>query len=113
MSDEQIMPGPKGLICPMHRKSMRDVCETCPLWRRLYGRDPQTGDLIDEWNCTLAWLPNLLIENAKESRETAAAVESFRNETVARQDAATERARQILQRQGPPAMKTIEVNNGS
>jgi len=107
------MPGPKGLICPMHRKSMRDVCETCPLWRRLYGRDPQTGDLIDEWNCTLAWLPKLLIENAKESRETAAAVESFRNETVKRQDAATQRAAQILNQRAMPAIKTIEVNNGT
>jgi ribosomal silencing factor RsfS len=30
----------------------------------------------------LAWMPMLLIENAQQSRQTGAAVESFRNEMV-------------------------------
>ena len=30
----------------------------------------------------MAWLPVLLIENAQQSRQTGAAVESFRNEMV-------------------------------
>ncbi len=36
----------------------------------------------------MAWLPVLLIENAQQSRQTGAAVESFRNE-VARNTAPT------------------------
>ena len=46
------------------------------------GKDPQTGDLIDEWGCAISWTPILLVENAQASRETGAAIESFRNEVV-------------------------------
>ena len=49
---------------------------------QLRGNHPQTGQEIDEWGCTIAWTPLLLIENAKLQRETGAAVESFRNEMV-------------------------------
>ena len=34
----------------------------------------------------MAWLPTLLIENAQQSRQTGAAVESFRNEMVKSND---------------------------
>lgn len=41
-----------------------------------------TGQDVDEWGCSIAWLPHLLIENANQTREAGAAIESFRNETV-------------------------------
>jgi len=41
-----------------------------------------TGKEIDEWGCSIAWLPHLLIENAGQVRQGAAATESFRNEMV-------------------------------
>ena len=41
-----------------------------------------TGEDVDEWGCAVAWLPMLLVENASQSRQTGAAVESFRNEMV-------------------------------
>lgn len=44
------------------------------------GTNPQTGVQVSEWGCAVEWLPVLLIENAKEVRQTAAAVESARNE---------------------------------
>jgi hypothetical protein len=37
---------------------------------------------MDEWGCAMSWMPILLIENAQMSRQTGAAVESFRNEMV-------------------------------
>lgn len=46
------------------------------------GRNPNTGEDIDEWGCSITWLPLLLVENAQMSRQTGAAVESFRNEMV-------------------------------
>lgn len=80
----QIPLGPPNLVCPLHRKAMVKVCHKCPLWVMVRGKDPQSEKEIDEWNCSLSWLPTLLIENAQMSRQTGAAVESFRNEVVIR-----------------------------
>ena len=52
------------------------------------GEHPQTGVEVDEWGCAIAWMPVLMINAAKEQRQTAAAVESFRN-VVARAGSAT------------------------
>ena len=34
--------------------------------------------------CRISWVPTLLIENSQQQRQTGAAVESFRNETLKR-----------------------------
>lgn len=49
---------------------------------QIRGTDPNTGEDVDDWGCSMAWLPKLMIENAIQSRQTGAAVESFRNEMV-------------------------------
>lgn len=85
MSKRQIPIGPDRLVCPLHKKYMSKVCHTCPLWVLIRGKDPQSEQEVDQWNCSLSWLPMLLIENAQQSRQTGAAVESFRNEVVKRQ----------------------------
>ncbi len=58
----------------------------CRLWVRVTGTDPQTGQPVDHWGCADAWAPRLQIDNtitvAREARQTAAAVESLRNEMV-------------------------------
>jgi hypothetical protein len=41
-----------------------------------------TGNQVDEFQCAIAWMPMLLIENSGQQRQTGAAVESFRNEMV-------------------------------
>jgi hypothetical protein len=48
----------------------------------LRGNNPNTGEPVDEWGCAIAWLPILTIENSQQQRQTGAAIESFRNETV-------------------------------
>jgi hypothetical protein len=50
---------------------------------KLAGQNPTTGEQIDEQGCAMAWMPVLLVENARTMRGTSAAVESFRNEMVA------------------------------
>jgi len=45
-------------------------------------QNPITQEVQEESRCAIAWLPQLLIEGAKESRQTGAAVESFRNAMV-------------------------------
>jgi hypothetical protein len=67
-------------ICPLYREPCKEL--ECSWFTQLRGLHPQTGKEIDEWGCAIAWLPVLLIENAKEARQGAAAVESFRNEMV-------------------------------
>lgn len=54
----------------------------CAWFIQLRGTDPNSGKDIDEWGCAVAFTPTLLIENALQSRQTGAAVESFRNEMV-------------------------------
>jgi hypothetical protein len=55
----------------------------CAWFIQLRGANPNTGQEIDEWGCAIAWQPILMIENSQQQRQTAAAVESFRNEMVA------------------------------
>lgn len=55
---------------------------SCAWFMKVTGNNPQTGQEIDEWGCSMAWIPILLIENSQQQRQTGAAVESFRNEMV-------------------------------
>ena len=73
----QIKP---GKFCPLIKKDC--VGLECNWFIQVRGMNPNTGQEIDEWGCSIAWLPHLLIENAKETRQGAAATESFRNEMV-------------------------------
>jgi len=54
----------------------------CAWFIQLRGTNPNTGSEIDEWGCSMAWVPILLVENSQQQRQTGAAVESFRNEMV-------------------------------
>jgi hypothetical protein len=54
----------------------------CAWFTQLRGNNPNTGEPVDEWGCAIAWLPILTIENSQQQRQTGAAIESFRNETV-------------------------------
>ena len=71
-------------ICPFLKKKC--IEHDCQLYTQLQGTNPNSGQPIDEWGCAVAWLPILLIEGAKETRQGAAAIESFRNEVVKQQD---------------------------
>lgn len=54
----------------------------CAWFLKIAGKNPNTGEDVDEWGCSMAWLPVLMIENSQQQRQTGAAVESFRNEMV-------------------------------
>lgn len=54
----------------------------CRFWINVMGQNPQTGESMNNGDCAIAWMPVLLIENSKINRETGAAVESMRNESV-------------------------------
>jgi len=73
-----------GTYCPLLKKEC--VQMQCAWFIQVRGTDTNTGKEVDEWGCSVAWLPHLLIENANQSRQTGAAVESFRNEMVKSND---------------------------
>ena len=58
-----------------------ELC-ACRFWVNVQGKNPQTGEVVNNGDCAMAWMPVLLIENSKVNRETGAAVESMRNESV-------------------------------
>lgn len=67
-------------LCPL----LKEPCieHGCRFYVHLIGNNPQTGKPEDRFDCTFAFLPILLVENAQQQRQTGAAVESLRNETV-------------------------------
>ena len=78
----QIPRATAGLVCPLHKKDMAQVCHTCPWWMHLRGKNANTGADIDNWGCAVGFLPMLLIENAQQARGAAAATEDARNQIV-------------------------------
>jgi len=71
----QIPVGPDHLKCPLWKQTMDKVCHKCPLWVQLRGKNPQSTEEIDEWNCALAFLPILLVENSQRQMQTAASIQ--------------------------------------
>lgn len=70
----------KHEFCPLIAKKC--VEDKCKFWVHVRGKNPQSQAEIDMPDCAIRWLPTLLIENSQMSRQTGAAVESFRNEVV-------------------------------
>ena len=67
--------------CPLDGfKPCREL--ECAWFIKVVGKNPNTGSDIEDWGCSMAWLPILTIENSQQQRSTGAAVESFRNEMV-------------------------------
>ena len=72
----------QGKFCPLIGEDSLGLKRSW--FTQIRGTHPQTGQEIDEWGCAVTWIPTLLIENSQQQRQTGAAVESFRNETLSR-----------------------------
>ena len=66
--------------CPLLNKKC--IKHQCVWYNMLQGKNPQTGLDVQEWGCSIAWIPLLLVENSKHMLGTTAATESYRNEMV-------------------------------
>jgi len=102
---KQIPAGPKDMTCPLHRRAMSKVCQTCPWWVQVRGENPNTGAPVDEWNCAIAWGPMLAINVAQQARQGAAATESFRDEMVERADCQPQAQARQLRPGGAPLIE--------
>lgn len=85
MAIKTIMTCPLGSDC---ERIEGDSILRCAWFVTLKGEDPQTGDEIDTSKCAIAWEPILLIEGNGKASGIASSVQSLRNETIIRQEAA-------------------------
>lgn len=93
--------------CPLNSFNPCKELE-CAWFMSIRGKNPNTGEDVDEWGCAMAWMPMLMIENSQQQRQTGAAVESFRNEMVK----ANEQSQQVLlatAQAANPNLRVIEV----
>lgn len=70
----------KLAICPLLKKAC--VGHDCAWYAHVVGKDPQTGNDMDHWDCAVRWLPIMITEQARQTRGVQAAVESARNEAI-------------------------------
>ena len=78
------------LTCPLGHKCEEIVdnkLHRCAWYTEMQGRAPD-GQIYNEWKCAIAWQPILMTEMSSTNRGQTHAIESLRNETVKRQDAA-------------------------
>lgn len=80
MMKRQIPRGSDDLKCPLLKKAMVDVCHTCPWWQQIRGKHPQSLEDLDRWDCAIALLPLLMIENSQRQMQTAASVDKVATE---------------------------------
>ena len=66
--------------CPLLNKKC--IKHQCIWYNMLQGKHPQSGANVQEWGCSIAWIPLLLVENTGKQVQTNASVESFRNKMV-------------------------------
>lgn len=99
------MPKEIKKMCPIFKEEC--LGHECEWFIHVRGTDPQTGKELDMHDCTMRWIPTLLIENSSKQRETGAAIESFRNEMVKGQNATARILLQNIQRD----VKLIENDN--
>lgn len=65
--------------CSRHRAN-------CPSYVHVRGKDPQSEEGVDMYDCALRWTPTLLVELSQRMNQLGATTDSFRNELVRAQD---------------------------
>lgn len=70
---------PLGSTC---EEAVDGVIKRCAWYTKMVGLDPNTGKEVDDWACSMAWMPMLQVEMSKTNRGQTKALESLRNETV-------------------------------
>jgi hypothetical protein len=77
---KQIPRGDEGLICPLHKAPMEDVCHKCPFWMSIPNNDEHG------WKCAFVWMPLMAFTQAKELFAVGKEVNELRNETKTSHD---------------------------
>lgn len=86
---------PKGNFCPLLKKDC--VGLQCNWFMRVQGVNPNTGAEVDEWACSIAWIPLLLIENSRQQMNTNQVFQNFRTDLVSATTSSLELLAQAVQ----------------
>lgn len=76
------------VTCPLGSKCEEvkgNKVHRCRWYINIRGKHPQKDEIIDQWDCSMAWMPIVMVENAQTNRGQTQAIDSFRNETVQNQ----------------------------
>jgi hypothetical protein len=77
----------KNIKCPYTAFKMKCfdgvTKHNCPKWVQIQGKNPQTGEDMNQCGCADSFLPLIMIENSQMQHQTARAIEDFRNKMVA------------------------------
>lgn len=79
------------LTCPLGSTCehiVDGVIERCAWYVRIEGKNPNTGEDMNESRCAMAWQPLLTVGLTGKMDNTAVSIQSLRNETIKRQDLA-------------------------
>ena len=68
---------PEATFCPLLKKDC--IGQKCMWFVKLAGLNSMTGEPVDEYFCAPVAQTLLMAENAQQTRQTGAAVESLRN----------------------------------
>lgn len=68
--------------CPAYGGRCEKHRADCPEWVHVQGKNPQTEEHVDMFDCARRWVPVLLLEISQRVNQQGAATESFRNEMV-------------------------------
>lgn len=85
------------LTCPLGSKCQEAIdgeIHQCRWYVKMRGIDV-SGEEHDKYDCAIAWFPILQTEQAQQTREMTASVQSFRNENIKRQNTALSAMRTI------------------
>lgn len=52
----------------------------CEFYINIMGAHPQTGELINDFRCSISFLPVLMVENSNQQRQTASEVSKVANQ---------------------------------
>lgn len=70
--------------CPyrFHLPEKKQGCiqHECEFYINIMGAHPQTGELVNDFRCSIAFLPILLVENSNQQRQTAHEVGKVANQ---------------------------------
>ena len=68
----------KNADCPFWRAPCKQ--HGCRLYIHVQGTNPNTGQPMDEWDCSLKFLPFMMIEVAQQARQAGASTDKVANE---------------------------------
>lgn len=72
-------------VCPLGNECeeiKNDEIHRCRWYVRVVGRDPQTGEERDNWDCAINMAPMLMVESIGVMRGVQSATDSLRNHNI-------------------------------